>query len=174
MLAAYGTDAYKIVLVLHILCAIVGFGAVFLNALYGQQSKARTGPEGLAIAEANLLVSKVGEYFIYAVFLLGIALVLIGDDVWGFGQTWVWLALTLYIIALGISQGLLFPRVHRMIDLQREMVAGGPPPADAPPGPPAQVVEMEKIGKQLAIIGPTLNLMLVVLIILMVFKPGGP
>jgi uncharacterized membrane protein len=174
MLAAYGTDAYKIVLVLHILCAIVGFGAVFLNALYGQQAKSRPGPEGLAIAEANELVSKVGEFFIVAVFFLGIALVLMGDDVWGFGQTWVWLAMTLFIIALGISQGLMSPRVRRLIALQRELLAGGPPPADAPPGPPAQVVEMEKIGGQLAIIGPVLNVMLIVILVLMVFKPGGP
>ncbi len=174
MLAVYGSDAYKVVLVLHILCAIVGFGAVFLNALYGQQAKSRKGPEGLAIAEANELVSKVGEYFIIAVFFLGIALVLIGDDVWGFGQVWVWLSITLFIIALGISQGVLAPRVRRLIALQSELVGGGPPPSDAPPGPPPQVLEMEKIGKQLAIIGPTLNIMLIVILTLMVFQPGGP
>ncbi len=174
MLAAYGSDAYKIVLVLHILCAIVGFGAVFLNGLYGQQAKSRKGTEGLAISEANELVSKVGEYFIFAVFLLGIALVLIGDDVWSFGDTWVWLSMLLYLLALGTSQGLMLPRVRRLIALQRELVAGGPPPADAPPGPPPQVVEMESVGKQVGLIGALLNLALVVLIVLMVFQPGGP
>ncbi len=49
MLAAFGSDAYKIVLVLHILCAIIGFGAVFLNGLYGAQAAKYKGPEGLAI-----------------------------------------------------------------------------------------------------------------------------
>jgi uncharacterized membrane protein len=174
MLAAYGSDAYKIVLVLHILCAIVGFGAVFLNGLYGQQAKSRKGPEGLAISEANELVSKVGEYFIFAVFLLGIALVLIGDNVWDFGQTWVWLSMALYLLALGTSQGFMLPRVRRLIALQRELVAAGPPPADAPPGPPPQVVEMESVGKQVGMLGTLLNLALIVLLVLMVFKPGGP
>jgi uncharacterized membrane protein len=171
MLAEYGSDAYKVVLVLHILCAIVGFGAVFLNALYGQQAKSRKGSEGLAISEANELVSKVGEYFIIAVFLLGIALVLIGDPVIEFSQTWVWLSMTVYVIALGISQGLMMPRVRRMIALQRELVGGGPPPAGAA-GPPPQVLEMEKLGKQMGVIGPILNLALVVILVLMVFKPG--
>jgi uncharacterized membrane protein len=171
MLATYGSDAYKIVLTLHILCAIVGFGAVFLNGLYGQQAKARKGPEGLAISEANLLVSKVGEYFIYAVLLLGVALVLIGDDVWGFGDAWIWLSMLLFLVALGISHGLLQPRVNRMIDLQRQLVASGPPPAGAA-GPPPQVLEMEKIGKQLGMIGPVLNLFMVAVLVLMVFKPG--
>jgi uncharacterized membrane protein len=171
VLATYGNDAYKIVLVLHILCAIVGFGAVFLNALYGQQAKSRRGAEGLAISEANELVSKVGEYFIIAVFLLGIALVLMGDPVVTFGQTWVWLAITLFIIALGISQALMTPRVRRLIDLQRELVSSGPPPAGAT-GPPPQVLEMESVGRQVAMIGPVLNILLVVILTLMVFKPG--
>jgi uncharacterized membrane protein len=171
VLATYGNDAYKIVLVLHILCAIVGFGAVFLNALYGQQANSRKGAEGLAISEANELVSKVGEYFIIAVFFLGIALVLLGDPVIKFDQTWVWLAMTLYIIALGISQGLMMPRVRRLIALQRELLAAGPPPAGAT-GPPPQVLELEAVGKQVGMIGPILNIMLVVILVLMVFKPG--
>jgi len=171
MLAAYGSDAYKIVLVLHILCAIVGFGAVFLNGLYSQQAKSRKGAEGLAISEANELVSKVGEYFIFAVFLLGIALVLIGDDVWGFGDAWVWLSMLLYLVLLGTSQGLMLPRVRRVIALQRELVAGGPPPAGAG-GPPPQVIEMEQLGKQVGLIGSLLNLAVVIILVLMVFKPG--
>jgi uncharacterized membrane protein len=171
MLAAYGDDAYKIVLTLHILCAIIGFGAVFLNALYGQQAKSRQGAEGLAVSEANELVSKVGEFFIVAVFFLGLALVLMSDDVIGFGQTWVWLSITLFVIAFAVSMGLMGPRARRMIDLQRELAASGPPSAAAS-GPPPQVLEMEKIGKQMAVIGPFLNIMLIVILSLMVFKPG--
>ena len=66
VLGTYGNDLYKVVLVLHIFCAIVGFGAVYLNALYGQRDPEAPGPEGLAIYDANFRVSKVGEYFIYA------------------------------------------------------------------------------------------------------------
>jgi uncharacterized membrane protein len=170
MLGEYLSDTFDIVLVLHILCAIVGFGAVFLNGLYGQQAKSRKGAEGLAIAEANELVSRVGEYFIYAVFLLGVLLVLIGDPVITFGKTFVWLSMTLYVIAMGISRGLLIPRVKRLIALQRELVSSGPPATGS--GPPPQVLEMEKVGKQLGMYGAILNVMLVVILVLMVFKPG--
>ena len=38
-------------------------------------------------------MSEIGEYFIYAVFVLGIVLVLIGDNVFDFGQTWIWLSM---------------------------------------------------------------------------------
>ena len=37
VLGTYGNDLYKVVLVAHIFCAIVGFGAVYLNALYGKE-----------------------------------------------------------------------------------------------------------------------------------------
>jgi uncharacterized membrane protein len=172
VLAEYGSDVYKIVLILHILCAIVGFGAMVLNAIYGQQAKSHKGSEGLAIAQANFLVSKIGEYFIYAVFLLGVALVLIGDPVNGFGQTWIWLAMALFITALGISHGLLTPRVKRLIALMTELNAMGPPAAGAT-GPPPQVLEMENVGKQVGIFGSILNVMLVIILSLMVFRPGG-
>ncbi|MEX2255534.1 MAG: DUF2269 family protein [Acidimicrobiia bacterium] len=170
MLAAFGSDAYKIVLVLHILCAIVGFGAVFLNGIYGQQAKSRKGPEGLAISQANFLVSEIGTYFIYAVFVLGIVLVLIGDNVFDFGQTWIWLSMALFLAAIGVSHGLLRPKVRRMQALMEEMIASGPPVG----GPPPQAAEMETLGKALGIIGPALDITLIVILFLMVFKPGGP
>ena len=170
MLAAYGSDAYKIVLVLHILCAIVGFGAVFLNGIYGQQAKARKGPEGLAISQANFLVSNIGEYFIYAVFLLGIVLVLIGDNLFDFGQTWIWLAMLVFLSSLAVSHLMLRPRVKRMQALMEEVISG-PPPAG---GPPPQVAEMEQLGKQIGMIAPALQVALVVILFLMIFKPGGP
>ncbi len=170
MVAAYGSDAYKIVLVLHILCAIVGFGAVFLNGIYGQQAKTRRGPEGLAVSQANFLVSSIGEYFIYAVFLLGIVLVLIGDNLFDFGQTWIWLAMLLFLSSLAVSHLMLRPRVKRMQALMEEVIVG-PPPAG---GPPPQVAEMEQLGKQIGMIAPALQVVLVVILFLMVFKPGGP
>ena len=173
MLATYGNDIYKLVLTLHILCAIVGFGAVVLNAVYGQQAKARRGTEGLAIAEANYLVSKIGEFFIYAVFLLGIALVLLGDDVVTFGQTWIWLSTVVFFSALTVSHALLQPRVRRMNALMNELISMGAP-APGATAPPPQVAEMETVGKQIGMYGGMLHVMLVVILVLMVFQPGGP
>ena len=169
ILGAVGDDSYDLVLLLHILAAIIGFGAVFLNALYGAQVRARRGSEGLAILQANFLVSKVAEYFIYAVFVLGFVLVLMSDDVWSFGDTWVWLSMLLYIVGLGLSHGILQPSVRRMIALMEEMETAGPPAA----GPPPQAAEMQEIGKRVGVTGAALNILLVVILYMMVFKPGA-
>jgi hypothetical protein len=174
ILATYRDGVYDFVLMLHILCAIVGFGAVFLNGLYGQEMKKRRGPDAIAIYEANFRVSQIGEYFIYAVFVLGLGLLAlakspIGDvHVYKFSQTWVWLSIVLYIVGIGLSHGLMIPSVKRMGVLMKEMVAG-PPPAG---GPPPQAAEMEKLGKRIGATGATLNVLLIVVLCLMVWKPG--
>ena len=57
--------------------------------------------------------------------------------------------------------------------LAEELNSGGPPPEGAQ-GPPPQVAQMEEIGKKLAAGGAFLNLMLLAIIYLMIFKPGWP
>ncbi|MFA5884101.1 MAG: DUF2269 family protein [Acidimicrobiia bacterium] len=189
VLGAIDSDGYKIVLILHILTVVIGIGAVMLNALYGAQAKARKGPEGLAIAEANFRVSMIAEYFIYAIPVFGIGLVFMsksdGVEVFKFSQTWIWLSILLYIVALGISHGVVIPTAKKMQGLMRELNAMGPPPgaggaggapAGGPPpgagGPPPQVVQLEALGKKIGAGGATLNVLTVVIIFLMVWKPG--
>lgn len=166
-----GTNSgpYKLVLVLHILSAIVGFGAVFLNGIYGAQAKARRGTEGLAVAEANWLVSRIAEWFIYAVFVFGVLLVLLSDDVIGFGDTWIWLSMTVYLVAIGLSHGLLQPNVRKMLAAMRELTEGAP---DASTGPPPQLAVLEDRGRIVGATGAALNGLLVIILFLMVWKPA--
>lgn len=173
VLAALSADWLDLLLFLHVACAIIGFGAVFLNGLYGVEAKNRPGPGGLAVSEANFKVSQIGEYFIYAVFVFGIALVLGGPSPADtFAEPWISAAMLLYIIGIGLSHAVMIPASKRMIALQRELVAGGPPPEGAS-GPPPQVAEMEQLGKRMGVVGPILNVLLLVILYLMVFKPGA-
>ena len=132
VLATYDSGLYKFCLVLHILCAIVGFGAVFLNGLYGAADEGahavgQSRPRRSAIYEANETVSKIGEYFIYAVFLLrlrGARPQRLGVEV--LPDLGVAVG-AIYIVAIGLSHGVLLPAVKRMGVLMREMAAGPPP-----------------------------------------------
>jgi hypothetical protein len=180
VLATTDGGFYKTVLVLHVLCAIVGFGAVMLNALYGNEVRKRPGPDGLAVFDANFRVSKVADGFIYAVFVLGILLVLLSDDAWEFDQTWVWAAMLLFLAAVALSHGVLRPTLHRMRVLMVELGSGPPPGtpdggsgASPPAGPPPQALELASLGKRLGVVGPTLNLAVVVILALMIWKPGA-
>jgi uncharacterized membrane protein len=161
-----------VLLLLNITSVVVGIGGVMLNGVYGIQAKKRPGPGGLAITEANEAVSNIAEYVVYLIPVFGILLVLRIDG-FEFSQTWVWLAILLYVTALGIVHGIMVPTVKKMITLQRELVAMGPPPEGAPAGgPPPQVAQLEAHGKKLGTFGPVLNIIAVVIIGLMIWKPG--
>ncbi len=167
------SGAFNFVLLLHILSAIIGFGAVFLNGLYAAQAKANRGPGGLAISEANYKVTSVAEKLIYAVPILGIILVAISKDhYFKFSQAWVSAALVLYVVGLGISHMVMIPGHRRINTLLRDMAGAGAPAAAAAAGPPPQAVEIEEIGKRMAVFGLVLDVLLIVIVYLMVFKPG--
>jgi uncharacterized membrane protein len=160
-LATITATAYKIVLVLHILAAIVGFGSVMLNGVYASEVKRRPGPEGAAIADANYKVSfGVAMWFIYAIPILGLALVGMSDKAWKFSQTWVWLALLLWFVLVGLVHGVHRPNVRQLDALVR---SGS-----------ADVAELERRGRLAATMGMVLSLLVVAMLVLMVFKPGAP
>ena len=169
--AGLNSGIYKLLLVLHILAAIIGFGSVFLAGVFASKAQARGGREGLAVTEVLVDVAEHwSEWFIYAVPLLGIGLILVSDDVWKFSQTWISMSFLLYIIALGLSHGVHFPNLKRMNALGAELVAGGPAPAGG--GPPPQVAELEARGKRAGAVGAALNLLMVAILFLMIWKPG--
>jgi uncharacterized membrane protein len=161
---------YKFLLVLHIACVVVGFGGVALNGLYGARAKRAGGREGLAISETNFWISeRVAEPAIYAVFVLGILLVLTSDEAWEFDQKWISFSMLLYIVGIALTHAVLRPAVKRMNALQAELGATGPAPGAG--GPPPQVAQLESLGQRVGVVAAVLNVLVVIIIALMVWKP---
>lgn len=168
-----GSNLYLTIKLLHVLSAIVGFGAVMLNALYGKKSQEDPGPGGLAIFDANYYVSHHAEKAIYLVFVFGFIMIL-GDDGPAFSDPWIMAAIGIYTAAIAVSHAVMFPTLKKMRSNLAELVAMGPPPAGAAAsGPPPQVAVVESLGKRVAITGIYLNLSVVAVLIMMVFKPGA-
>ena len=159
ILATVRDGAYDFVLLLHLVAVVVGFGGVLLNAVYGAKAKARPPLEGAAIVEANFFVStKVAEKAIYAVPLLGFALIGMSDSGYEFSQTWIIVSIILYVIGLGIAHAVLIPTQRAMIGYLRE----------TPPNGPA----LEAAGKKLATFGPLSQVIFLLIMIMMIWKPG--
>jgi uncharacterized membrane protein len=165
--ASINSGIYKLLLVLHILAVVVGIGAVMLNGIYAAQAQKRPGPPGRAVSEANFAVSQIAEKVIYLIPIFGILLVVTSGDAWKFSQTWLWLSILLYVAALGVATGVMTPGHRRINTLLAEM-ENTPPAGGAPP----QVVELQQVGQRLAMGGAFLDLAVVALIALMVWKPG--
>jgi uncharacterized membrane protein len=161
---------YKFVLVLHLIAVVVGFGGVVLNGLYGARAKRAGGREGLAISETNFWITeRVAEPAIYAVPILGILLIVTSDDVWKFDQKWISFSFLLYIVGIALTHAVMRPALKRMNALQAELAAPGVAPAGG--GAPPQVAELESLGQRVGAVGAVLNVLLVVIIALMVWKP---
>jgi hypothetical protein len=100
--------------------------------------------------------------------VFGVLVVLTSGKMWTFSTGFVWMALALYFVAIGISHTVMIPGHKKVNALLLEM-ENEPPPAG---GAPQQVGEIEKLGKQLAVGGATLNVIVVLILFLMIWKPG--
>lgn len=153
-------DLYNVVLVLHILAAIIGFGGMFIAGFYGVESRRLPGAEGLVVAQATLKVSgQVPTVAVCAVPILGILLILMSDDVWQFSQAWISLSFLLYFVLMGLATGLQVPTLRKLVALR---AAGG------------NATQVEALGKKAAAVGAVVNVLWVITLALMVFKPGFP
>src|SRR4051812_44380719 len=82
MLAALTSDTnvYKLLVVAHLLCVIVGFGSTFVYPLLGAQASKRRGKEGAAISDATIFAAeRVTTPLIYAAAIFGLILVAAGN-----------------------------------------------------------------------------------------------
>src|SRR5262249_41233212 len=118
-------------------------------------------------SEANYAVSLVAEKVIYLIPVFGILLVLVSNHGNSFSDTFVWLSLVLFVIAIGISHSLLIPG-HRKINALLLEMEQGPAPVG---GPPPQVTQIQAIGQRQAGAALVLDLLLVSILALMIWQP---
>ncbi len=155
------TNLYNLVLVLHILAVIIGFGGTFIAGFYGREAGARSGREGLAVAETTMKVTSLAPTMaVYSVPVLGILLILLSDDVWKFSDAWISLSFLLYIVILVLAIAVQVPNIRKMIALRTG--AEG-----------VRTSEVEARARTSALVGAVLNVLWVVILFLMVFKPGA-
>ena len=90
------TAVYQLMLVLHLVTVIAGFGSVAMDGAYRFAAPAERGADGPTLS----------EWLIYAVPVTGILVVLVSEDRWQFSQAWISLSFLLYIAAVGALHGL--------------------------------------------------------------------
>lgn len=149
--------AYNLVLFVHVLCAIVGFGAVMLNGVWGSALSKATGDAAAVLATTLQKVSKVAEYFIYAVPVFGIFVILLSDEAHKFASPWISASFLLYFVGIGVSHGLLKPAVRQLVGFAEAGNAATPERAAAE--------------KKVAMFSGVLHLVFTLVLLLMVFGP---
>jgi uncharacterized membrane protein len=149
MLAEIGSTGYDIMLFLHIACVLVAMAPAFTHPLIERQSRS------LDPSSRTAVLGFIGQNSrrVYApalilVGLFGFGLVGMSDEVWEFGQTWIWLSIVIWVAMNGVLHGLVLP------------------------GEKAAGAGDESAVKKVELGGQILTVMLIVMLYLMVFKPG--
>ncbi len=150
MVAVIGDTPYNIVLVVHILSASVAFAPAFVHPLLMKQSS------GMDPGSRQALMGYIGGNArrIYGPALivnglLGFALSGMSDGVYALSQAWLIVAIVVWIAMNGLIHAVLMPA-------ERAMAAGD-----------------NSLESRFDIAGPVVAILLVVMLVLMVFKPGA-
>ena len=157
-----GSTAYiTILFIIHIGGAIVGIGPTYGFGVIGSMIK-KNPQYALALTEAMVAIEKrvVTPVALVTQPLSGILLIWkLGFNHDFFSHTWLWVAILVYAALLVLSYIVNAPVVHKLVELMK---------SDRP--------DMEQIGalaKKASAIGPVLGIMGVIIIVLMIWKPGN-
>jgi Predicted integral membrane protein (DUF2269) len=159
-----GSALYQIILLLHILAAIVGVGGVITHGFYN--AKAFRGPARTAgdILSATRGVTNYAHYGIYALLPLGIILIAVSDKAYTMADPWVSASFVVWFLMVGAAHGAVRPAVAtlagRASALSPDTVLSTDPDAVA-------------ASKKLMIGEAATQLLLLVALFLMVWKPGS-
>jgi predicted integral membrane protein DUF2269 len=156
------------VLFLHILAAIAAFGpsmAYGLIATLGQKEPLHA---NFALRVLLRIENRLATPMAVVVLILGVILIFLGD--WVFLESeWLIIAVVLYAIAFLFGVFWVDRWLSRMIELSGGQ-SGAPPTSGEHVGPGPEFMALTR---KVQVGGPLLGVMLVAIVLLMVWKPGG-
>ena len=151
ILAAFDDNLYRVLFAGHMISFVVAFAPAVINPVLF--AKAKGDGDNAALGRlAGHLASNGRQIHFPALLVMGafgIGMVLTSDPVWSFGDTWVSLAFLTWLAICGIITGLMLPG-------ERKLAAG-----DA---------SAEKVVERA---GQLTTLLLLVMLYLMIWKPGA-
>jgi len=150
----YGNGGgYKVLLLLHLLSVVIGFGPWMLNGLLPRWALARSAEEGQAVNGAAFRISNISQFAIYAAFIFGFAtLGSAPSHTIKASQAWVWISILCWIAIVGVMHGLALPAQRQLRDGQGDRAA---------------------VTQRLSVAAGIINLLVIVAIVMMVFEPGN-
>jgi len=157
---------YRLLLLLHILTAAVGFGAVAFNGLYRARARQRGGDDEHVLLEENGYITRLAEYLIYVVFVFGILVALSSKNYWELSQSWLSLAMLLYIIEIGLLHGVIHRAERQYKELLVHVNAAGPS------GRTGEVTQLEQLEHRIRLGWAGFDVLFLLVMYLMVFTPG--
>jgi hypothetical protein len=159
---------YNIFVLLHVICAVGGFGALIYRGWVLDLARRRGEAVSAGVLAVYGQVSQVGEVLIYGLVIFGIAAIAVSGDNSLFKKPWVISALVVFVAMVAVLHGLVRPAERRYREAMLELAQT---PALAPPQRPPQMAEMDRLYRRIGAGMGAFNVLLLGALYLMVFKP---
>lgn len=147
VLAAFG-NTYNLILLLHILAVLVAFAPAFVNMVVAGQVRKAGGDARVLSQGQQVAWLKVSLPAIVLSGLFGMVLIVMSDEVFKFSQSWVSVAFLVWVAMIGLLAGGIAPALRRYGQGD------------------------DKSYGQVASLTGVMHLLLLVMLYLMIFKPG--
>ena len=152
----------------HIICAVGGFGAVSYRAFALYLARQRGDAAAAGAIALYGQISQVAEVLVYGTGVFGIAAVAAAGNDSYFDKAWVYAALVIFVVMVGLLHAVVRPAERRyravLIDLAQL-------PGVAPPARPPHFERLERLQRRVGAGMGAFNLCLLAALYLMVFKP---
>ncbi len=157
---------YDILLTLHLICVIGGFGYLAYSGLTLVAGRRRGAAVGTL--EITLQVGVLAELLVYGAVIFGIGAVG-SSHAWKFSQTWVWLAIILYVVDLGVLHAVIKKGQRQYKSLATALADHTGPTPDRP----AAADRIEGLERRVALGWGVFNVVTIAVVALMVWRPGS-
>ncbi|HVX21269.1 MAG TPA: hypothetical protein VHB02_07970 [Acidimicrobiales bacterium] len=125
--------AFDAVLLLHVLCAVVGFGTVVASAVQaGRLRSVRSAPVPAGLRSYFAPGVNWAGRTLYGVPVFGFVLLAMSDGFFHLADGWVLWGFVLWVAAIFVAEGVLWPAERRV---QSALAGGGADPAGPASGP---------------------------------------
>ena len=166
------STGFKVLVLLHILCVVGGFGSLAYNGLYLSLAQRRAAGGTSAVLEINKMVSGLGELLMYAALLFGIGAVGASQSHVKFGDAWVSAALAVFVVDIAVLHGWLRPNHRRYSEvvgrLEKPLAEG-----ETLESREGEVGVLRSLERRVGIGWGAFNLLVIGALYLMVFRPGN-
>ncbi len=157
-------DWFPWLLYLHVLGAIAAFGTSFVFPIIGMMGGREPQHANFAIRVSHTIANRLTYPVGLTLAVTGLLMILVrGFNLTSGSYYWLDLAIVLYVVALGYAMGVQNRTVGRLIE-----VTSVPPPQGAGGPPP----EVKGLVQRVQRGGMLLTVLLVLIVFLMVVKPG--
>jgi hypothetical protein len=161
---------FNIVLLLHLVLVIVGFGSNVVSSFLAARSRGLDLRDRHVLAHAAYQASQaLTTGPVVAAGLVGVALVPLANRDFSFSQTWISLAFLLWLGMIAVLVFLVTPNARAMDDLGAKLTGAGEAGGTA-----KEIAELDERDRKAAAFTGIVHLLWVVTMIDMIWKPGVP